>query len=695
MGKDKDKKDRKDKKRKRSKEDDEEERRSKAEKLAKKVAKHLKKHGEGAGHGYTNDTNPFGDSNVQERFVWGKKIEKQLQSGVDVRELTSKAERQRQIERLEEIEKVKKRRAEREAERARQEEEAGLLQRERAVAEAVELEKKEELFHLEQAVKRAEHRLVDGRPEPIDLLVKNLHLADQFEVAPEPPYEVFHGLTLQEVRGLQEDIQEFLELDVHNTEHVEFWKAIDTVCTAELQEAIRQDEIDRARMRGEPPPAKYLKRETGVHGSVHADVQMMLAGKTFLELEELEIDIQRQLETGSAADPEYWAAVLKDLTIQKAKAQLREIHTRILRKHVDSMRLEHDGVDVAEAMGWEAEARREKEPAKDHAGEQAGSEAELEAQAETEAAGDTDMGEPGPSTAAAAAVAAPVAEESESEEEEEDNTGQWSPRPLDPEHVIGQDVIPEDDDRALLDLMRAQVKYKEAAKFKAAAAAGGTGSAANQADRLYQQMISDPGRGGGGVHPMFRYIADAAPQRGEAAMRSGAVQPLGEDAASVQRFEAQASRLMGDMAAEGDLPFGGEVQMESQVYWWHDKYRPRKPKYFNRVHTGYEWNKYNQTHYDHDNPPPKVVQGYKFNIFYPDLIDKNTAPTYSTDKDPQADEHGSTCLLRFHAGPPYEDISFRIVNKEWEYSHKKGFKCTFERGIMHLYINFKRQRYRR
>ena len=59
------------------------------------------------------------------------------------------------------------------------------------------------------------------------------------------------------------------------------------------------------------------------------------------------------------------------------------------------------------------------------------------------------------------------------------------------------------------------------------------------------------------------------------------------------------------------------------MYWWHEKYRPRKPKYFNRVHTGYEWNKYNQTHYDHDNPPPKVVQGYKFNIFYPDLIDKS------------------------------------------------------------------------
>lgn len=29
---------------------------------------------------------------------------------------------------------------------------------------------------------------------------------------------------------------------------------------------------------------------------------------------------------------------------------------------------------------------------------------------------------------------------------------------------------------------------------------------------------------------------------------------------------------------------------------------------------GYEWNKYNQTHYDSDNPPPKIVQGYKFNV---------------------------------------------------------------------------------
>ncbi|KAI6670142.1 hypothetical protein NL676_005027 [Syzygium grande] len=68
---------------------------------------------------------------------------------------------------------------------------------------------------------------------------------------------------------------------------------------------------------------------------------------------------------------------------------------------------------------------------------------------------------------------------------------------------------------------------------------------------------------------------------------------------------------------EGDAAFGAEVNLGSPVDLWDGKYRPRKLKYFNRVHPGYEWNEYNQTHYDHDNPPPKIMQGYKFNVFLP------------------------------------------------------------------------------
>merc|ERR1719443_891919 len=137
--------------------------------------------------------------------------------------------------------------------------------------------------------------------------------------------------------------------------------------------------------------------------------------------------------------------------------------------------------------------------------------------------------------------------------------------------------------------------------------------------------------------------------------------------------------------------FHGELALPSKQYEWEDKYAPRKPRFFNRVKTGYEWNKYNQTHYDHDNPPPKIVQGYKFNVFYPDLIEKTKAPQYYLEKSDSAD----TATLRFHAGPPYEDVAFKIVNREWNLSHKFGFRVVFDRGVLQLYFNFKRHRYRR
>lgn len=49
-------------------------------------------------------------------------------------------------------------------------------------------------------------------------------------------------------------------------------------------------------------------------------------GKRHAELLELEAGIQEQLDSGTAADPEYWQAVLKRLALHKAKARLREIH---------------------------------------------------------------------------------------------------------------------------------------------------------------------------------------------------------------------------------------------------------------------------------------------------------------------------------------------------------------------------------
>lgn len=167
--------------------------------------------------------------------------------------------------------------------------------------------------------------------------------------------------------------------------------------------------------------------------------------------------------------------------------------------------------------------------------------------------------------------------------------------------------------------------------------------------------------------------------------------------ARIQPENYDDSNLKG-VLEEGDAVLGSSAEVilpshQSYNNSWHDKYHPRKPKYFNHVHTGYEWNKYNRTHYDNDNPPPKFVQGYKFTIFYPHLIDKTVTPTCCIEKDGDSSE---TCILRFQAAPPYQDIAFRIVNSgDWEKSKKKGFKYTFERGILHLYFNFKRYSYRK
>jgi hypothetical protein len=52
-------------------------------------------------------------------------------------------------------------------------------------------------------------------------------------------------------------------------------------------------------------------------------------------------------------------------------------------------------------------------------------------------------------------------------------------------------------------------------------------------------------------------------------------------------------------------------------------------------------------------------------------------------------------VLRFHAGPPYEDIAFKVVDRPWEYAHRHGFRAQYSNGIFQLWFHFKRERYRR
>lgn len=150
-----------------------------------------------------------------------------------------------------------------------------------------------------------------------------------------------------------------------------------------------------------------------------------------------------------------------------------------------------------------------------------------------------------------------------------------------------------------------------------------------------------------------------------------------------------------------EIPFNTEADdIAPRPAGWREavpSVEPVKPRYYNRVRTSYDWNKYNQTHYDSENPPPKSVQGYRFNVFYPLLADTAAPPAYRLEPDPSCTggREGEMKILRFTAGPPYEDLVFRIMGDDWDTSHRQGFKCAFEGGVLKLHLWFKALRYRR
>jgi hypothetical protein len=169
--------------------------------------------------------------------------------------------------------------------------------------------------------------------------------------------------------------------------------------------------------------------------------------------------------------------------------------------------------------------------------------------------------------------------------------------------------------------------------------------------------------------------------------------------AAFHLYEQEQTRHVG----KDELPFNAEAEdllTTNLSPLWAPKFphiRARKPRFFNRVRMNYVWNKYNQTHYDTSNPPPKVVQGFRFNIFYPELhssvnTSASSIPNYRREADPTSEDNE---IVRFFAGPPYADVVFRIPKEEWDMSSQHGFKCIFERGALRLHFWFRSQRYRR
>lgn len=186
------------------------------------------------GIGYSDKDNPFNDNNLNQKFVWEKKVATETKAGLNEQQRLM-MEKKRREEAMVELEKLNRKRAEREEEMKLREEETERLRREQERAKLGDWETKEVEFHLEQAKRRAQIRIKEGRAKPIDVLAMNLSLAtdsgiaDEFdamglEMEMEEPYTIFRqGLQLEDIEELHRDIRMYLELEKDEM-NIEFWK---------------------------------------------------------------------------------------------------------------------------------------------------------------------------------------------------------------------------------------------------------------------------------------------------------------------------------------------------------------------------------------------------------------------------------------------------------------------------------------
>ncbi len=129
---------------------------------------------------YSATDNPFHDVNLDQQFRWHKKNEKERKQGLSLAE-AQRRDAIRKQEAKEELERLNKRRAEREAEQRLREEEELRMQR---MAESVQMADwmaKEEDFQLEQERTRAIIRIKEKRAKAIDFLALNLRYVNPLD----------------------------------------------------------------------------------------------------------------------------------------------------------------------------------------------------------------------------------------------------------------------------------------------------------------------------------------------------------------------------------------------------------------------------------------------------------------------------------------------------------------------------------
>ena len=144
---------------------------------------------------YSATDNPFHDVNLGQQFRWHKKNEKERKAGMTLAE-SQRRDALRRQEAKEELERLNRRRAEREKEQRLREEEDLRIQRLQESAQMSDWLSKEGNFQLAQEKRRAAIRIKEKRAKAIDFLALNLKYVSPSIDEPEKAEEDDTGLEI-------------------------------------------------------------------------------------------------------------------------------------------------------------------------------------------------------------------------------------------------------------------------------------------------------------------------------------------------------------------------------------------------------------------------------------------------------------------------------------------------------------------
>lgn len=81
--------------------------------------------------------------------------------------------------------------------------------------------------------------------------------------------------------------------------------------------------------------------------SVATDIDKLLAPKTYEQLETLEVQVKKKLDSDEPIDYDYWEQLLRSLRIWKAKAKLRHVSQEIVKERLQALRKQQAEAAVA------------------------------------------------------------------------------------------------------------------------------------------------------------------------------------------------------------------------------------------------------------------------------------------------------------------------------------------------------------